>query len=87
MRLLGKGQIRSLVIVILTSFGVPAGAADDPLASWNDGPAKEAIVAFVAATTDQASPRFVPPADRIATFDQDGTLWVSHPLYTQASSR
>jgi len=55
----------------------------DPLASWNDGPAKQAIVNFVHATTDQGSPKFVPPEDRIATFDQDGTLWVEHPMYTQ----
>jgi hypothetical protein len=55
----------------------------DPLPSWNDGPAKQAIVAFVKETTDQASPKFVPPAERIATFDQDGTLWVEHPMYSQ----
>jgi phosphoglycolate phosphatase-like HAD superfamily hydrolase len=54
-----------------------------PLASWNDGPAKQAIVDFVRATTDQASPNFVPREDRIATFDQDGTLWVEHPAYSQ----
>ena len=54
-----------------------------PLASWNDGAAKQAILDFVRATTDQASPQFVPPEDRIATFDQDGTLWVEHPIYTQ----
>jgi hypothetical protein len=59
---------------------VPPGGA---LPSWNDGPAKQAIVAFVQATTiDKASPKFVPPAERIATFDQDGTLWVEHPMYT-----
>jgi hypothetical protein len=46
--------------------------------------AKQAIIAFVQATTHQGSPRFVRPEERIATFDQDGTLWVSHPLYTQA---
>jgi phosphoglycolate phosphatase-like HAD superfamily hydrolase len=54
-----------------------------PLASWNEGPAKRAILDFVRVTTDQASPQFVPPAQRIATFDQDGTLWVEHPMYTQ----
>jgi hypothetical protein len=54
-----------------------------PLASWNDGPAKQAIVDFVRATTDRASPSFVPPEARIATFDQDGTLWVEHPMYSQ----
>jgi phosphoglycolate phosphatase-like HAD superfamily hydrolase len=85
MKLRGKWQICSLVIVIVVvRLVVPAQAADDPLASWNDGPAKQAILAFVAATTDQASPKFVPPEEHIATFDQDGTLWVSHPLYTQA---
>ena len=63
-----------------------AGRADaetDPLPSWNAGPAKDAIVKFVNATTDAASPSFVPLAERIATFDQDGTLWVEHPIYTQ----
>src|SRR6476469_6521089 len=57
--------------------------AADPLASWNDGPAKQAILEFVKATTTQGSPQFVPPEERIATFDQDGTLWVEHPMYTQ----
>lgn len=55
----------------------------DPLPSWNDGPAKNAIIQFVQDTTDQASPKFVPPEARIAAFDQDGTLWVEHPIYTQ----
>src|SRR5215475_4323925 len=55
----------------------------EPLPSWNDGPAKQAILDFVRATTDQASPKFVPPEDRISTFDQDGTLWVEHPIYSQ----
>jgi hypothetical protein len=54
------------------------------LASWNEGPAKEAILGFVHSTTDRSSPDFVAPEDRIATFDQDGTLWVEHPLYSQA---
>jgi phosphoglycolate phosphatase-like HAD superfamily hydrolase len=65
----------------------PAARAQTPaasLASWNDGPTKQAILDFVHATTDQSSKTFVPPEDRIATFDQDGTLWVEHPLYTQA---
>jgi phosphoglycolate phosphatase-like HAD superfamily hydrolase len=57
--------------------------AQDPLPSWNDGAAKEAIVQFVRDTTDESSAKFVPPAERIATFDQDGTLWVEHPMYTQ----
>jgi len=54
-----------------------------PLASWNDGPAKQAIFEFIRTTTDQSSSRFVPSDERIATFDQDGTLWVEHPMYTQ----
>src|SRR5215471_2170228 len=60
-----------------------AHAQTDPLPSWNDGPAKQAILAFVQATTDPASSQFLLPAARIATFDQDGTLWVEHPMYTQ----
>jgi phosphoglycolate phosphatase-like HAD superfamily hydrolase len=59
---------------------VTAGA---PLVSWNDGPAKQAIIDFVRATTDRGSPKFVPPEERAATFDQDGTLWVEHPIYSQ----
>jgi phosphoglycolate phosphatase-like HAD superfamily hydrolase len=55
----------------------------DPLPSWNDGSAKDAILGFVRATTDPSSADFVPPEERIATFDQDGTLWVEHPMYTQ----
>jgi phosphoglycolate phosphatase-like HAD superfamily hydrolase len=57
--------------------------AQDPLPSWNDGAAKQAIVNFVKATADVNSPQFVPQAERIATFDQDGTLWVEHPMYAQ----
>ncbi len=63
--------------------GRVTSAADAPLSSWNDGPSKEAILDFVRTTTDRSSPRFVPPEQRIATFDQDGTLWVEHPMYTQ----
>ena len=55
----------------------------EPLPSWNDGPSKQAILDFVHATTDPASPKLVPPEERIATFDQDGTLWVEHPIYSQ----
>ena len=65
------------------SLAGQANAESDPLPSWNEGPAKDAIVKFVHATTDAASPNFVPLAERIATFDQDGTLWVEHPIYTQ----
>jgi len=63
-----------------TAAQAQAGA---PLASWNDGPAKQAILDFVRVTTDPSSKDFVPPEERIAEFDQDGTLWVEHPVYTQ----
>src|SRR5262245_21952602 len=53
------------------------------LPSWNDGLAKHAILEFVRATTDPSRPTYVPPEERIAVFDQDGTLWVEHPMYTQ----
>lgn len=56
-----------------------------PLASWNDGPAKQAILDFAHKTTDSASSSFVPLEKRIATFDQDGTLWVEQPMYTQVT--
>lgn len=55
----------------------------DPLPSWNNGRAKQAIVEFVKATTTKGSPKFVAPAERIATFDEDGTTWVEHPMYTE----
>ena len=74
---------RFLVLGALVAVRVPATAQADPLPSWNDGPAKQAIVDFVQATTDQASPKFAPPEARVAAFDQDGTTWVSHPTYTQ----
>ena len=55
-----------------------------PLPSWNDGAAKRAILAFVAETTTPGSPRFVPASERIAVFDNDGTLWAEQPIYFQA---
>jgi phosphoglycolate phosphatase-like HAD superfamily hydrolase len=60
-----------------------AATAQDPLASWNDGATKQAILKFVADATTAGGPGFVPPEQRIAVFDQDGTLWVEHPMYTQ----
>jgi phosphoglycolate phosphatase-like HAD superfamily hydrolase len=73
----------AFALVATLATGARALAQTDPLPSWNDRAAKEAIVAFVRATTTQGSPKFVPPEARIATFDQDGTLWVEHPLYAQ----
>src|ERR1700739_3814881 len=60
-----------------------AAMADDPLPSWNEGAAKQAIVKFIGVTTDKASPDYVQPEERIATFDQDGTLWVEQPMPSQ----
>ena len=72
-----------LASTALLVLAVDGHAQTDPLPSWNEGPAKSAIVEFVQATTTQGNPQFVPPEERIATFDQDGTLWVEHPMYTQ----
>jgi hypothetical protein len=68
--------------VLLSGLHLTAQAQlpESPLASWNDGPTKQAILDFVHDTTDQTSPKFVPPDERVAEFDQDGTLWVEHPL-------
>ena len=76
-------QARALLLGAALVFAANAFAQSDPLPSWNDGAAKKAIVEFVQATTTQGGPQFVPPAERIATFDQDGTLWVEQPLYAQ----
>jgi hypothetical protein len=65
-----------LIVATAASAQAPTGV----LPSWNDGPAKQAILDFVHATIDQASPPYVPPENRVATFDQDGTLWVEHPI-------
>ena len=67
----------------LLALIAPAQAQSDPLPSWNDGAAKKAIVEFVQATTTQGSPKFVPQAERIATFDNDGTLYAEQPMYFQ----
>jgi hypothetical protein len=64
-----------------------ANAEADPLPSWDDGSAKDAILRFVRATTDSTSPDFIPLEERIAEFDEDGTLWVEHPVYTQIATQ
>ncbi len=77
--LVRRAVVPWLVFLLLA---VAALAQTDPLPSWNDGPAKQAVLEFVRATTTPGSPDFVPPEARIATFDQDGTTWVEKPMYT-----
>jgi hypothetical protein len=75
---------RVAVALVALLLVVPASAQEsDPLPSWNDGPAKEAIVAFVEKVTEEGAADYVPPADRIATFDNDGNLWAERPVYFQ----
>ena len=72
-----------MAILALGASCTTTQAARDPLPSWNEGPAKQAIVDFVRATTTKDSPKFVPQPERIATFDNDGTLWCEQPMYFQ----
>src|SRR6266704_673464 len=71
------------VLLAIVIAGLTTAYAQDPLPSWNDGPAKKAITEFVAKVTKEGSPDFVPAAERIATFDNDGTLWCEQPMYFQ----
>jgi phosphoglycolate phosphatase-like HAD superfamily hydrolase len=79
----GLALIPTLGQTLFPSLAHAQGSQATQLASWNDGAAKQAIIDFVRATTDASSSKFVPPEERVATFDQDGTLWVEHPMYTQ----
>ena len=84
MRINRRAVLSGLIAVAaLAGWDGPTFGQSGPLPSWNDGAAKKAITDFVRATTDQAGPNFVPAGERIATFDQDGTLWVEHPMYSQ----
>ncbi len=82
--------LAALVVAAAAAYGGPAGvraqdkAPADPLPSWNDGPAKRALLKFVSEVTDPKSEKFVKPPERIATFDNDGTLWCEQPVYFQA---
>jgi phosphoserine phosphatase len=76
--------IRMLLTVVLVISVSGSAFAKDPLPSWNVGPAKIAILKFVAAVTNENGSDYVAPAERIATFDNDGTMWVESPMYTQA---
>lgn len=72
-----------LAIVIMAICAAPTWAESDPLSSWNPCPTKTAILDFVARVTNPDSADFVPPSERIATFDNDGTLWCEKPVYSQ----
>lgn len=75
---------RAVTAFVLCVALVPQAAAQtDPLPSWNDGPSKKTIVEFVAKVTKEGAPEFVAPAERIAVFDNDGTLWAEQPFYFQ----
>jgi len=73
--------LKSLLILLLLVNTAFAAAPADPLPSWNDTATKKAIITFVEEVTRPGSPSFVPVAERIATFDNDGTLWPEQPMY------
>ena len=74
-----------VILMALTLLAFASGnvLAKDQLPSWNEGAAKTAIVEFVTGVTNKNGPDYVEPAERIATFDNDGTLWLEYPMYTQ----
>lgn len=77
-----------LIALVLLAAAPPFAATaveDDPLPSWNEGPARAAILDFVGRVTDEGGPDFVPEPERIAAFDNDGTLWCEKPIYVQAA--
>lgn len=78
-----KNNIFCFLLFILCSVTTPAWAQNDPLPSWNDGTSRTAITTFVKAVTDESSPDFVKPSERIAVFDNDGCLWSEKPAYFQ----
>ncbi|MGE3529031.1 MAG: HAD family hydrolase, partial [Methyloceanibacter sp.] len=78
-----RAALAALVALPLAVSAAWAETAADPLPSWNDGPAKQSILDFVARVTQEGGPDYVAPKERVATFDNDGTLWVEQPIYTQ----
>jgi len=81
----GLFKVMTLVAAVLAAAWSTAFAQGDPLPSWNEGAPKKAIVDFVTRVTTQCSPDFVPAEARIATFDNDGTLWCEHPFYFEVA--
>ena len=80
---LGALPLFSGMLIKPPAASAQTASSGTSLPSWNEGATKQSILDFVAAVTREGSPDFVPPAERIATFDNDGTLWVEHPMYTQ----
>jgi hypothetical protein len=78
-----------IIVVAIALFGAISHirAADDPLPSWNDTAPKKAIITFVERVTKEGSPDFILPNERIATFDNDGTLWAEQPIYFKFAFR
>lgn len=76
-------RILSVVLVTVISHQVLASTEVDPLPSWNDTAAKKSIIQYIQQTTTPDSKQFIPVSDRIATFDNDGTLWAEKPVYFQ----
>jgi phosphoglycolate phosphatase-like HAD superfamily hydrolase len=76
-------QVFLLALFAIMAPSVARAQATDPLRSWNDGPAKSAITSFVSRATTEGGPEFVPQPERIAVFDNDGTLWCEQPIYFQ----
>src|SRR5436309_13156432 len=73
----------TFVLLAIVIAGLTTAYAQDPLPSWNDGATKKSITDFVAKVTKEGSSDFVPPEERIVTFDNDGTLWCEQPMYFQ----
>jgi phosphoglycolate phosphatase-like HAD superfamily hydrolase len=80
-----RATLVSAVLIATSLWSAHSSAQTDPLPSWNDTAPKKAITDFVERATKEGSPDFVKPEERIATFDNDGTLWVEQPIYTQVT--
>jgi phosphoserine phosphatase len=82
---LSRRALSALLLAALPGVAASQGTAGDPLPSWREGATKRAILDFLTATSTEGGADFVPPAERLATFDNDGTLWVEQPIYTQVT--
>jgi phosphoglycolate phosphatase-like HAD superfamily hydrolase len=83
MKIIRTQHLIAIALVYALAITAPIAHAADSLSSWNDGAAKKSVVEFVAKVTKEGGPGFVPPAERVAVFDNDGTLWAEQPMYVQ----